>query len=143
MTSESLLLLNSEKTPRVQRAGILVAPIEGGPFAEGTDPWVHGCLALADPELEAMPVETWLRSLLVLGVSRSNQFMYTKEILGDRVVFPDEIHERKNPDGTVLKLLPFNIQILKSLGLSKAKETYHIQIKCLYLSSDVFEIQCA
>jgi hypothetical protein len=140
MPSDSILLLKTDKTPLPKQAGILLAIPAQGTGLLGKDAWLHGCLALSETDLEWAPAETWFKSLVVTAISRANQFPYVVSIIGDKMVFPEEIHSIPSAEGPALTCLAFNIKPVVSIGLRP--ETYHIHAACLSHRSDTIEIPC-
>jgi hypothetical protein len=143
MKSDSILLLRTDKSPRPERAGIMVAaPPEGKCLLE-KDAWVHGCFALTAEDLARMPMEQWFRCLALSGISKGDQFPYLADILGEQVVFPEEIQVNELKDGAKLTSIAFNVQIAKTLGLPSRPESYYIQAFCLGYRSNLFELICS
>lgn len=139
MQSDSILLLKSDKTPLPKGPGILLTIAQHGADASGKDAWMHGSLALSEEDLKWAPADVWFKSLSVIAISRSNQFPYQAGIIGDRLVFPDEIHSLPMAGGPDLTCLAFNLKPGLSLGLRP--ETYYVHVACLSHRSDPIEIR--
>ena len=141
MPSDSTLLLKTDKTPSPKRSGIHLSIPAQDAGSLGKDAWLHGSLALSEADLEWAPAEVWFKSLVVTAISRANQFPYLISIVGDRMVFPEEIHPIPVAGGSSLTYLAFNIKPIVSMGLRP--ETYHIHATCLAHRSETIEIRCS
>lgn len=139
MQSDSILLLKSDNTPLPKGPGILLAVAQQGTDAPGKEAWLHGSLALSEKDLKWAPADVWFRSLSIIAISRSNQFPYRSGIIGDRLVFPEEIHALPSAGGSDLTCLAFNLKPGHSLGLKP--ETYYVHVACLSHRSDPIEIR--
>jgi hypothetical protein len=140
MQSDSILLLKTDKSPLPKQAGILLAipAMATGDLTTGS--WLHGSLSLSDLDLMWAPVDVWFQSLVVTAISRANQFPYLTSIVGERVVFPEEIHYASSTEGSQLVYLAFNIKVVAALNLRP--ETYFLHATCLSHRSDTIEIRC-
>lgn len=138
MQSDSILLLKSDKTPVPKRPGILLA-IPAAAEALGKDAWLHGSLALSEADLKWAPAEVWFKSLALIAISRANQFPSRVAIVGDRMVFAEEIHTIP-ADGPALTYLAFNLKPVTALGLRP--ESYFLHAASLAHRSDPIGIRC-
>jgi hypothetical protein len=140
MNPNEKLLFKTKKTPIPSKPGIILSGPVDGICPIDNDIWMHGALALGESELGMMPAESWVRCLIISGVSLTNQFSYLESMVEDRVVFPEEIHEENLANGTKLNVVAFNFELAKALRFPPHQETLFIQAICLTFRSEMLEI---
>ncbi|MDQ3002769.1 MAG: hypothetical protein M3Y08_16095, partial [Fibrobacterota bacterium] len=86
MKSDSILLLRTDKSPRPDRAGIVLTAPPECKCPLGKDAWVHGCFALTADDLARMPKEEWFRCLVLSALTKGNQHPFLADVLGEQVV---------------------------------------------------------